>query len=214
MVTDLVAYLDESRKPVRDRATGRPSGSGEFYVVAAALVLTGDLDDTRDKVAAIETELGFGLHYGGLRSRSRRIAAIEAIEAIDSWDGYLFETGQPLQARHHSEHHIRAKVLAEGFTYLGSDGGVTKVILETRGQPKLGFVQLDAKDHQVLQKLLSHKKVPEDFRIQHADKTELALRIADLLAGARSDSLCGVNEEVYARIAHRIRAVRTVLNTP
>ena len=214
MATDLVAFLDESKKPVRDRATGRPSASGDFYVVAAVIVLEGDLGDVRTQLAAIETGLGFGLHYRQLRSQRRRIAAIEAINEIGAWDGYLFETGRPLHPRHHSEHHIRAKTLTEAFTLLGAAGGVTEVTLETRAYPKRGFYQLDQKDHQVLQKLLTREQVPEEFRIHHTDKTEPVLKLADLLAGARSDFLCGVNEEVYARIAHRIRATHTVFNKP
>lgn len=214
MATDLIAFLDESKKPVRDRATGRTTAAGDFYVVAAAIVLEGDLNDIRSELTAIETQLGFDLHYRQLRSQRRRIAAIEAINEIGGWDGYMFETAQPLQARHHSEHHIRAKTLTEAFTHLGAAGGVTQVTLETRSYPKRGFYQLDQKDHQVLQKLLTRKQVPEEFRIRHTDKTEPVLKLADLLAGARSDFLCGVNEEVYARIAHRVRDTRTVFNRP
>jgi len=35
---DLIAFLDESRKPVRDGRTGRVSGRGDHYVVVAAVV--------------------------------------------------------------------------------------------------------------------------------------------------------------------------------
>ena len=34
--------------------------------------------------------------------------------------------------------------------------------------------------------------------------------IADLLAGARSDELCGVDRETYSRISHRVRTIRAV----
>lgn len=39
--TDLTAFLDESRKPLRDLPSGRPSGSSHHDVVASAIVLDG-----------------------------------------------------------------------------------------------------------------------------------------------------------------------------
>ena len=64
----------------------------------------------------------------------------------------------------------------------------------------------------MLRKLQRQGAVPNSFRIRHDDKTETILQIADLLAGARSDTLCGVNRETYYRISHRVHATRTVFD--
>ncbi len=57
MTTELIAYVDESRKPMRDPATGRVSGAGEYYVLAAAVVLDGDCDDLRTSLNRIAVEI-------------------------------------------------------------------------------------------------------------------------------------------------------------
>ena len=87
-----------------------------------------------------------------------------------------------------------------------------KATLETRSGTNRRFRLLDNKDHGVVRKLLRQKAIPGSFRISHSDKTEAILRIADLLAGARSDELCGVNRETHYRINHRVRATRTVFS--
>lgn len=209
---ELIAYLDESRKPMRDPATGHVSGRGEHYVVAAAVVIEDDMD-LGEAIAGIEERLGYRLHYADLRSRERRLAAVTELAEIAGWDGYLFETARPLPSRHHSEHHVRAKILASAFTVLSADGGVSRVSLETRATPKKGFTQLDKKDHQVLQKLLTQKMVPADFGISHTDKSEPLLIIADILAGARSDFLCMADQEPYPLIAHRVQQVEQLFKT-
>ncbi len=193
-------------------STGRPSGKGEHYVVAAAIVIDGDVDTVRGSIANIERRLGYVLHYADLRSRQRRLAVLAELDQIASWDGYLFETARPLPARHHSEHHVRAKTLGAAFAFLGVDMGVSRIVLETRAAPKQGFTQLDEKDHQVLQKLLTRNTVPADLRIAHADKTEQILSLADVLAGARSDFLCLADLEAYPLIAHRVRGVESLFN--
>ena len=212
MTTEPVAFLDESRKPIRNPATGRVDDHGlNYYVVAAAVVPEGDSSNIRRQLGRIEVEIGIELHYRDL-STARRAEALEAIDRIDGWYGYMFETARALPA-HYSEHHVRAKVIAEAFTHLSCEG-VAEAVLETRAGPKKDFQTLDNKDHQVLRKLQRQGTVPDSFRIRHDDKTEAILQIADLLAGARSDDLCGVNRETYYRISHRVRATRTVFDRP
>ena len=87
-----------------------------------------------------------------------------------------------------------------------------EAVLETRAGTKEDFQPLDNKDYQVLHKLQRQSDVPDSFQIRHDDKTEAILQIADLLAGARSDWLCGVNRETYARISHRVHTPRTVFD--
>jgi hypothetical protein len=209
-VADLTAFLDESKKPVRDPATGRPLTTGDHYVVASAVVLHGDVDEVRSEVSDVERTLGYRLHYANLRSRKRRLEAVEALGALSHWDGYLFETARPVPASV-SEHHVRAKVLQEAMLHLANEVGVLRLHLETRADPKRGFHVLDEKDNQVLQRLLSQKAVPADLRIAHFTKSEAVLCIADVLAGARSDYLCGADRETYSLLAHRVRDTRQAL---
>ena len=210
-MTELIAFLDESRKPTRNPATGRVDGSGRYYyVVVAAVVLDGDSPNIRLQLERVEAEIGVELHYRDL-STARRVEALKAIDRIDGWDGYVFETARALPDAHYNEHHVRAKVIAEALTHLGSEG-VVEAVLETRAGTKKDFRPLDDKDHQVLRKLQRQGAVPDSFRIRHDDKTEAILQIADLLAGARSDELCGANRETYYRISHRVHAPRTVFD--
>ena len=208
MTTELVAFLDESRKPIRNPKTGRVGEPGRsYYVVAAAVVIDGDSPDIRNRLGRVEAGLGYPLHYRNL-STTRRIEAIAAIDGIDGWDGYLYETARPLPDAGYSEHHVRAKVIEEALTHLSSQG-VVEAVLETRAGTNRRFLSLDDKDYDVLHRLQQQGTVPERFRISHDDKTETVLQIADLLAGARSDWLCEVNREAHARIGHRVHTIRT-----
>ena len=209
MTTDLVAFLDESRKPIRNPKTGRVGEPGRYYyVVAAAVVIDGDSSDIRSRLGRVEAGLGYPLHYRNL-STTRRIEAITAIDGINGWDGYLYETARPLPDAGYNEHHVRAKVVEEALTHLSSQG-VVEAVLETRAGTNRRFLSLDNKDYDVLHRLQQQGTVPERFRISHDDKTETVLQIADLLAGARSDWLCEVNREAHARIGHRVHTIRTV----
>lgn len=209
MTSDLIAFLDESRKPVRNPATGRVHRPGRsHYVVSAAVVIDGDAPDIRRQLGRVEGGIGYRLHYRNL-TPSRRTETLEAIDGIDGWDGYLFETARALPDTHYNEHHVRAKVVEEAFTYLSAEG-VVEAVLETRAGSKQDFQALDDNDRRVWRRLKRQGTVPKNFRIRHDDKTEAILQIADLLAGARSDWLCGVNRDPYARVTHRVRSIRTV----
>jgi len=207
---EILAFLDESKKPVRDPRTGKVSGSGDYYVVAGAVIMRGDTDETRHALRELAVDLEVDVHYNEL-SRARRIVAIERVAALDTWDGYLFETAQSLVARHNPERRLRAKTMAAAFTTLGGAGGVMDLVLETRGKPSLGFTQLDEHDHRVLQRLRSRNEVPRTLSIRHETKQEPLLWLADVLAGARTDHLCGVHLDMYPRLAHRVREIHAVL---
>lgn len=209
-MTDLVAFLDESRKPVRDRGSGRVSAQGEHYVVAAAVLIEGDLDAVRRRIRFMEADLGYRLHYSDLRSRERRRSALTALSAIPEWDAFVFETSRPLPLRNSSEHHIRSRIVSAAVLRLGVGLGVSRIVLETRGMPLRGFGQLDARDHQVLQSLRDRGEAPTLMRMSHADKSEPLLAIADLVAGARSDALCWTDLEAFPLVAHRVRAIEQV----
>ena len=211
MTTELVAFLDESHKPIRNPKTGRVGDHGrKHYVVAAAVVIGGDISNIRHQLRQVKAGLGYPLHYRDL-STARRVEALGAIDGIDGWDGYLYETARPLPDAGYSEHHVRAKVIGQALTHLSSQG-VVEAVLETRAGTNRRFLPLDDKDHDVLHRLQQQGTVPESFRISHDDKTETILQIADLLAGARSDWLCDVNRETHARIGHRVHTIRTVFD--
>ena len=130
---DLVAYLDESRKPVRDPATGKVAGYREHYIVAAAVVLRADGEGMRQHIASVERDLGFGLHYRHLRSGARKVAALEAILAMPDWDGYLFEISAPIGFRRYPEAFVRAAILKVAFPRLAKVIGDGRVVIESRG---------------------------------------------------------------------------------
>ena len=209
MTTELVAFIDESVKPMRDPATGAVSRTGKHYVLAAAVALDGDIDELRGRLGRITAAIGHRLHYREL-SRQHRLRTLEAIAAIAGWEGYVFETARPLLARNLSEHHVRAKLIGDAFEYLSMSRGVARAVLETRSHPTTGFVALDQKDHDVLRRLRRHEEIAGSFEIAHASKAESILQMADLLAGARSDWLCGVDRHPYSMITHRVRSTRSV----
>jgi hypothetical protein len=202
---DLVAYLDESRKPVRDPATGNVAGGFEHYVVAAAVVFGEDADAVRESVRGIERDLGFALHYGELRSRARRLAVVDAIVALPDWDGYVFETARAVDVRRRSEHAIRAAILTEAFPTLEGEAGVGRIVLESRAMPTGTLGPIDKKDLDALRRLRIGGRVAYSLQVGHAPKFEAIVAIPDIIAGARSDFICGADRSIYPRLAHRVR---------
>lgn len=208
MDTELIAFLDESRKPMRDPATQRVKDPRRYhYVVAAVVILNGDIPNISCQLRRIRDRV-CPLHYQKLRRFRRRVEAVEAIEGIDEWDCYIFETAQALPEANFREHHVRAKTMEAAFTRLSSLG-ILRAVLETRAHPEKGST-LDLKDHQVLNKLKQRGDVPADFQISHEGKTQALLQLPDLLAGARSDWICEVYHDPYARISHRVRHTDSV----
>ena len=208
---DLVAYLDESRKPVRDPATGKVAGNREHYIVAAAVVLRADGEAIRQHIASVERDLGFGLHYRHLRSRARKVAALEAIVAMPDWDGYLFETSAPIDFRRYPEAFVRAAILKVAFPRLAKVVGDGGVVIESRGMRDRPLGGLDQADVTLASKLRRAGEVGSGFVVEHATKEDALLAIPDLLAGVRGDDLCGVDRSLYPRVAHRIRGVEKAL---
>lgn len=197
---DLTAYIDESCKPVRDRRTGRTIPQ-QHYVAASAIILNGDEDRLRADLADLESAIGTPLHYYDL-SATKRLDVVKRLADIDGWEGGSFETSNPYTART-NEHHVRAKVIGAALTLL-PDKGASHVVLEARGVANTGYGKLNQKDHDVLYKLQRQKIVPASLRIEHRTKSESILAIADIVAGARTDHLCGVTDEPHALIAHRL----------
>lgn len=205
---DILAFLDESRKPMRDPATGKVAASGDHYVVAAAIVLRGDAATIRSRLRDLLDFVGHDLHYSHMSAR-RRTAALTGIADITGWDGLIYETATPVPARR-AERRTRARILSAALPDLTGEHGVIIVTLETRAAPMKGFHTLDEHDHATWRSLIDRGLVTDGHTIAHGDKTEPLLWVADLLAGARSDHLCGTDRSMYPRIAHRVRHITRV----
>lgn len=205
---DILAFMDESKKPVRDPATGKVSAAGDHYVVAAAIVLKGDMAGIRAQLQDLLEEVGHDLHYSHMSAR-RRTVALTGIANIWGWDGLVYETATPVPSRR-PEQRTRARILTAAFPDLTGVHGVRVVTLETRAAPKKGFYTLDQHDHATWRSLIDRGLVPSGRAITHDDKAEPLLWCADLLAGARSDYLCGTDRGMYPLIAHRVSHITAV----
>lgn len=201
----LIAYVDESCKPVRDPSTRRVMPDRYRYVLACAIVFEADIDAGRCELSRLEASLGKSLHYRELAVTARE-AALEHAASLDSWEGALFETSRDIIRQRHSEHHVRAKLLERALRSLSETFGVAEIVMESRSRRRLGPGQLDQKDHQVLRKTRGRGLI-DPIALRHDDKSEVMLRLPDLLAGARTDHLCGVDRTAFALIANRVRVI-------
>lgn len=201
----LVAFVDESCKPVRDPSTGEALPDRYRYVLACAVVFEADIAAVRHDLSTLERSLGKPLHYRKMGPNARE-TALTHISRLDMWDGVLVETSQAVHRQHHSEHHVRARLLQRALASLSNEFGVAEIVIESRSRLQLGPGQLDQKDHQVLRRLRGQGLISA-VRLRHDDKSEIMLSLPDLLAGARTDHLCGVNRTAFALIAGRVRAV-------
>jgi hypothetical protein len=205
---ELLAFLDESNKPVRDPATGKVADSGNRYVVAAAVVLRGEAEPIRNELRALRDRIGYDLHYSDLGRKSRTQALI-GLSEIDGWEGAIYETDTAVSIDQ-SERRTRHLVHRAAFINLTNHMGVTRIVVETRATIRLGFNTLDLQDEASWYSLRKRGLILPDRTMDHADKTEPLLWMAELLAGARTDHLCNVDRGFYPLIAHRIRHVTAV----
>lgn len=206
--TELLAFMDESAKPLRDPRSGRASGARSHYVAAAAVTLKGETPAIRSHVRDVASRLGFPMHYSDVGTSRKRLVA-EAVTEIPGWEGHAFETRHALERRHHTDRHVRDKILTLAYSELANSRGVGLITLETRATVTRGLTELDDRDHRLLQKLISKRRVPQTLRINHDDKSESLLWIADVLAGARTDFLCGVDRVPYSLLANRVQSERS-----
>lgn len=88
---ELVAFVDEPRKPVRDEATGRVAGEGGHYVVAAAVVLRGDADDCRLALRDLAER-----ENAGEALRPNQGASEPRCRRLGMWTRVSFMIGAPL----------------------------------------------------------------------------------------------------------------------
>lgn len=205
---DVVAYLDESRKPVRDPKSGRVSSSGLHYVVAAAMVFHGDVKSISANLSALAMDIGRKLHYSDL-GPERQVEVLREVAGMGGWEGLIYETAAPL-SNDIPERRTRARILKVALPDLLNRHEVRAVTLETRASPKKGFMQLDQHDHSTWRSLVDLGLIPTDGVLTHGTKSEPLLWVADLVAGARTDHLCNVNRGSYALIGHRVTAITPV----
>ena len=205
---EILAFLDESKKPVRDAETGKVATSGEHYAVAAAIILSGEADKVRFQLRQLLNKVGHDLHYSQLGSRGR-VSALTDIATINEWDALIYETSRSVPVQR-PERRTRARLLTVAFPELAHRQGVRKITLETRATPVKGFTTLDEHDHATWRSLIDRGLVPPGRVIVHGDKTEPLLWIADLIAGARTDYLCGVDRSMYPLIAHRVTNISVI----
>lgn len=201
----LIAFVDESCKPARDPSTQRAIPDRYRYVLGCTIAFEADIRDLRCELSRLETSLGKPLHYRELAHTARETALTHAA-SLDSWEGALFETSRDIIRQHRSEHHVRAKLLERALRLLQERFGVAEVVMESRSTRRRGPGQLDQKDHQVLRKMRGQGLI-EAIELRHDDKSEVMLGLPDLLAGARTDHLCGVDRTAFALIANRIEVV-------
>lgn len=205
---DVVAYLDESRKPGRDPKSGRVRSSGLHYAVAAAMVFHGDVTSISANLSALAMDVGRKLHYADL-GPERQVEVLREMAGMDGWEGLIYETAAPV-SHEIPERRTRARILKVAFPDLLNRHEVRAVTLETRASPKKGFGQLDQHDHSTWRSLVDRGLIPRDGVLTHGDKSEPLLWAADLVAGARTDHLCNVNRSNYALISHLVTAITAV----
>lgn len=198
----VIAYLDESKKPMRNSSTGKVSDSGEHYVVAAAVLMRGDQQVLRQRLHGVRRSLGRDLHYSGLSPVQRSFVARTVAETPD-WDGVIYETATPLPASR-PERRTRSRLLTTAFMDLTSTHGVDEAVFETRATPSRGLHALDEHDHATWYSLVERGLVDSRLTIRHENKSEPLLWLADALAGSRTDYLCGVDRGVFPLLAHRV----------
>ncbi len=204
---DLLAFIDESKRPVRNRKTGKPDTTQWQYALAAVVIMRADLTLVRQQLQQIEADLNYKLHYHEMKSHTRRRNAIDAINSIAEWDGYIAETSKPIKPSGEKEHGARASQLKQAFVYLGIRG-ITQVAIETRVRPEAKHKTLDKNDLAMAKKLRDQKIIDARFHLEHVGKEETLLKIADLLASSRTDMLCARDEAIYPRIGHRVTSIK------
>lgn len=211
--TVLIAYIDESRKPVRDRRTHRVAPEGQHYAVAAAVTLVGEADRVREELTAIADRVTGGnpLRWSDL-GPTKRVEVVADILAIESWEGRVYRTGEGVLTSRTPDRRVRAYALGTAFDHLSTEVGVAHAVLETRSQPVLGFTTHDEQDRSLLVSRLQQGTTAEGFTIEHRGKVEPLLWLPDILAGVSTDYLCWVDRETYPVLAHRVASEMTVWN--
>ena len=200
--TELVAYIDESKKPARDLAgTVLPQS---WSAMAAVVVLAGQADELRAHLAEISRDLGKPLHYKDL-SRPARRNALSRIAQLPDWDAVVVEIERPVQIR--QETTVRRAALATLYRIVATEHGVTSVVIESRS--RLGTTStLDFDDTWLAAELTRHNQLPDGTTVTHSRKAEQMLWLPDLIVGARTDALGHSDWRSWSEVSGRTQLKR------
>lgn len=200
--TDLIAFVDESKKPARDPLTGKALPQS-WYAMAAVIVLAGDAEALRTRLVEISHDFRPRLHYKELSSSARR-DALSRIGQIADWDAIVVESERPVPIR--KETTVRNGVLGRLLPSLASESDTRFATLESRARQLTGLDTPDHEDRLLVAELIDHARLPANFRITHAHKDEPLLWAADLIVGARTDALAGIDWRPWLHTAGRVAA--------
>jgi hypothetical protein len=138
-----------------------------------------------------------------------RTQALIGLGEIGGWEGIIYQSAQAVPALQ-PDQRTRARIQRAAFQDLTSLSGVTRIVVETRATARRGFRTLDMHDEATWDSLRKQGLVPLGGELEHGDKTEPLLWIADLLAGSRTDELCRADRGFYTLISHRVQKVVSV----
>lgn len=197
---DIIAFVDESKKPVREPATGRADTSSYFYVATSVVTFDSDIEALRSLLNELSEQLSKPLHYSELSSRQRE-HALSALCQSPDWEASVFETSKAFH-KSTDEHWVRARLLDQMLEEHTKD--ITHFVLEQRGKPGTDFDALNERDHQVFRRHQRRSNLETQITLEHRDKSEIMLAIPDLISGARTDFLCRRDTLPYTHISHRV----------
>ena len=202
--TELIAFVDESKKPARDPLTGKALPRS-WYAMAAVIVLAGDADDLRARLVEISHDCGKPLHYKDLSKPIRREALSKVVELTD-WDAEVVEIERPVQIRH--EPTVRRAVLAMLMRLVVGKHGVTSIVIESRSR-RATTDTLDFDDRWLASELTRFGQLPDGVTITHRRKTEPLLWLPDLIVGARTDAVSRSDWRPWLEVIGRVSTHRT-----
>ena len=160
------------------------------------------MEEISHQLGQIASHFTKGLHYSSL-SRRQRLAALIDVHCIPGGDGLVVETSRAVVVR--NDRTLRRAVLAEAVLELANVWQARAITIESRSHPHGHFAKLDRDDSLLVAKLRDARQVSREISVEHASKGEVILGLADLLAGARTDWLCGVDRAPWSVVQHRMQ---------
>lgn len=197
--TELIAFVDESKKPARDPLTGKALPQS-WYAMAAVIVLAGQANDLRARLVEMGGAHRSGLHYSQMTNAARR-TALRRINEFTDWDAQVVEIERPIQIRHETT--VRRAVLAALLRLVVDKHGATSVVIESRSR-RATTDTLDLEDRTLLTELIRLRKAPQTLALAHARKDAPLLWLPDLIVGARTDAASGLDWRPWTEVSGRV----------
>lgn len=202
---DLIAFIDESLKPSRRAGMVGGTRPPSFYAVAALVVLAAEAEDLRAGLKPLTPSRGGKARYKAMSAAARREAAI-LLSWQHMWDAVVVETSRAVPVR--NDRTLRGAVLWRAFATLERDHGVRRVVAESRSHPSGAFSRLDHDDVLLVGAARQVGVVSPEFVVSHAREDEMLLAAADVIVGARTDAICGIDRTPWGLLAHRVSITR------